>query len=159
PGYRRKAEGPTADTHRALGWGLPNRSEAGFRGHDQATAQQSPADQHAGHRGMTVRVEQIGDATLYGGDCRESLRTRGRVDAVVTDPPYGTGCAPRGGIKAGTINFADTPDLDWDQFDIGWLESIGQDIPLAIFCHHKMIGKLAYAINADATFAYIKSNP
>jgi DNA modification methylase len=36
-----------------------------------------------------ARVEQIGDATLYLGDCREVLPTLGRVDAVVTDPPYG----------------------------------------------------------------------
>jgi DNA modification methylase len=35
------------------------------------------------------RVEQIGDATLYLGDCREILPTLGKVDAVVTDPPYG----------------------------------------------------------------------
>jgi site-specific DNA-methyltransferase (adenine-specific) len=33
----------------------------------------------------------IGDATLYLGDCREILPTLGRVDAVVTDPPYGVG--------------------------------------------------------------------
>ena len=30
----------------------------------------------------------IGDATLYLGDCREILPTLGKVDAVVTDPPY-----------------------------------------------------------------------
>jgi site-specific DNA-methyltransferase (adenine-specific) len=35
------------------------------------------------------RVEIIGDATLYLGDCREVLPTLPRVDAVVTDPPYG----------------------------------------------------------------------
>lgn len=35
------------------------------------------------------RVETIGDATLYLGDCREILPTLGKVDAVVTDPPYG----------------------------------------------------------------------
>lgn len=35
------------------------------------------------------RVEKIGAATLYLGDCREILPTLGRVDAVVTDPPYG----------------------------------------------------------------------
>lgn len=33
----------------------------------------------------------IGDATLYLGDCREILPTLGKVDAVVTDPPYGNG--------------------------------------------------------------------
>ena len=35
------------------------------------------------------RTEQIGDATLYLGDCLEILPTLGKVDAVVTDPPYG----------------------------------------------------------------------
>jgi site-specific DNA-methyltransferase (adenine-specific) len=35
------------------------------------------------------RVEVIGDAVLYLGDCREILPTLGPVDAVVTDPPYG----------------------------------------------------------------------
>jgi site-specific DNA-methyltransferase (adenine-specific) len=34
---------------------------------------------------------QIGDATLYLGDCLEILPTLGKVDAVVTDPPYGIG--------------------------------------------------------------------
>lgn len=31
----------------------------------------------------------IGDATLYLGDCLEILPTLGKVDAVITDPPYG----------------------------------------------------------------------
>ena len=35
------------------------------------------------------RVETIGRATLYLGDCRDILPTLGKVDAVVTDPPYG----------------------------------------------------------------------
>lgn len=35
------------------------------------------------------RVETIGNATLYLGDCRDILPTLGKVDAVVTDPPYG----------------------------------------------------------------------
>lgn len=43
---------------------------------------------------MTARrVEQIGDCTLYLGDCLEILPTLGNVDAVVTDPPYGVGFA------------------------------------------------------------------
>ena len=35
-------------------------------------------------------VVTIDDATLYHGDCLEILPTLDRVDAVVTDPPYGT---------------------------------------------------------------------
>lgn len=40
---------------------------------------------------MNARVEKIGDATLYLGDCRDILPTLPRADAVVTDPPYGIG--------------------------------------------------------------------
>jgi len=36
-----------------------------------------------------MRIERIGDATLYLGDCLEILPTLEKVDAVVTDPPYG----------------------------------------------------------------------
>lgn len=39
------------------------------------------------------RTEIIGDATLILGDCREILPTLGKVDAVVTDPPYLMGSA------------------------------------------------------------------
>ena len=38
-----------------------------------------------------MRIETIGDATLYCGDCLEILPTLDKVDAVVTDPPYGIG--------------------------------------------------------------------
>ena len=34
-------------------------------------------------------VVKIGDATLYHGDCLEILPTLPKVDAVITDPPYG----------------------------------------------------------------------
>jgi len=37
------------------------------------------------------RKEVIGDATLYLGDCLEILPTLPKVDAVITDPPYGVG--------------------------------------------------------------------
>ncbi|QRF55765.1 DNA methyltransferase [Variovorax paradoxus] len=36
-----------------------------------------------------MRVETIGDATLYLGDCMEILPSLERVAAVITDPPYG----------------------------------------------------------------------
>ena len=37
-----------------------------------------------------MKPVQIGDCTLYQGDCLEILPTLEPVDAVVTDPPYGT---------------------------------------------------------------------
>jgi len=40
---------------------------------------------------MKARTETIGDATLYLGDCLDIMPGLGKVDAVVTDPPYGIG--------------------------------------------------------------------
>ena len=36
-----------------------------------------------------MRIETIGNAVLYLGDCREILPTLPKVDACITDPPYG----------------------------------------------------------------------
>ena len=64
---------------------------------------------------MSARVETIGDAVLYCGDCREILPTLGPVDAVVTDPPYGVnfaGSATRHSLRSGQgyASYEDTPD-------------------------------------------------
>jgi site-specific DNA-methyltransferase (adenine-specific) len=42
-----------------------------------------------------VEWVEIGSARLACGDCRDILPTLGKVDAVVTDPPYGIGYVPR----------------------------------------------------------------
>lgn len=36
-----------------------------------------------------MRVEQIGKATLYLGDCAEVMPTLDKADALIADPPYG----------------------------------------------------------------------
>jgi DNA modification methylase len=51
---------------------------------------------------MTHREEIIGDCRLILGDCRDILPTLGKVDAVVTDPPYGIGIASNGRVGGGT---------------------------------------------------------
>jgi site-specific DNA-methyltransferase (adenine-specific) len=56
------------------------------------------------------RVEHIGDATLYLGDCREILPTLSGVDAVVTDPPYGIGITKSNRISVSRGFGGD----DWD---------------------------------------------
>lgn len=40
-----------------------------------------------------MRIETIGLATLYLGDCREVLPTLAPCDLILTDPPYGIGIA------------------------------------------------------------------
>jgi len=65
---------------------------------------------------MGERVEIIGDATLYLGDCRDIMPTLGKVDAVVTDPPYGIAAAWKGGFGHGWGKARDESTLrnEWD---------------------------------------------
>lgn len=42
----------------------------------------------------------IGDATLYLGDCKDILPLLGKVDAVITDPPYGIDYGKAGSFSA-----------------------------------------------------------
>ena len=64
---------------------------------------------------MAFREEIIGDARLILGDCREVLLTLGKVDAVVTDPPYGIG--EDGGRFRGRKgqNIRVLPKMGWDK--------------------------------------------
>lgn len=72
----------------------------------------------------------IGNATLYLGDCMEILPTLPKVDAVITDPPYGidesskkVASRQRGGQLGTLLGYkgeamADQKDygeFDWDQ--------------------------------------------
>ena len=71
-----------------------------------------------------VREERIGGQRLILGDCLEVMSTLGRVDAVVTDPPYGLAGAKTD--KNDYATFSDDADaverfvlgvLEWGQFD------------------------------------------
>lgn len=74
------------------------------------------------------RIENIGGATLYLGDCREILPTLGKIDAVVTDPPYGLGEKWTGG-KANT-------KAKWKLNDggsqMGWDADVSAALPAAL---------------------------
>lgn len=63
------------------------------------------------------REENLADGVrLICGDCREVLPTLGKVDAVVTDPPYGINWKPR-------VTHVDQPWVDNVQFDpLPWLQ-------------------------------------
>jgi DNA modification methylase len=69
------------------------------------------------------RVEHLAEGvTLYCGDCREILPSLGRVDAVVTDPPYGVAFSSGWNNKFKDIRIANdaTPELrDWL---VDWLD-------------------------------------
>ena len=73
---------------------------------------------------MTFREEIIGDCRLINADCREVLPTLGKVDACVTDPPYGIDIAATasigatgkngGGHKLGARTVKDYGASNWD---------------------------------------------
>jgi len=62
-----------------------------------------------------MRIEQIGDATLYLGDCMEILPTLPKVEAVITDPPYGINEAA--GKNKSRTNLAVAKDYGNDTWD------------------------------------------
>lgn len=51
-----------------------------------------------------MHIETTEHCTLYCGDCLDVLPTLGRVDAVVTDPPYGIAYKKGAGGKDGAYN-------------------------------------------------------
>ncbi len=67
---------------------------------------------------------QIGDCTLYLGDCMKVMPMLDKVDAVVTDPPYGLGKKMSGGTwatKATYYKDMHTWDLEANQ---DWIDVI-----------------------------------
>jgi len=91
-------------------------------------------------------------STLYVGDCLEVMPgiADGSVDAVVTDPPYGTGEHIR---INGEITKTRQP---WDTWNTSWLDLL-HVLPVAFFCPPKYIkGGMEYA---DRVLAWVSKNP
>ncbi len=63
------------------------------------------------------KEEMAANITRYLGDCRNILPTLGKVDAVVTDPPYGIAHTWIGGGKFGWGNSDAYKEMrnGWDQ--------------------------------------------
>ena len=72
------------------------------------------------------RKEVIEGATLYLGDCLEILPTLEKVDAVVTDPPYGLGDLWNGGGGKGKSHWRFNPDeaKSWDGATVSGVEQL-----------------------------------
>lgn len=68
---------------------------------------------------MAFEKIEIGLATLYLGDCAEVLPTLDRVDAVVTDPPYGINISTR-------VNYKEKQTWDKERPDLIPLLSVGK---------------------------------
>ncbi len=82
----------------------------------------------------------IGDATLYLGDCLDILPTLGKVDAVVTDPPYGML------INYRKLNLAKPIGYEWHDVEHAgneWMASVlALGVPTVLFGANNYTSKL-----------------
>lgn len=110
-----------------------------------------------------MRIETIGAATLYLGDCREILPTLGTVDAVITDPPYSANTHKMAKTNKGVghgkklITFSHLADEDFDSVMYaciaaadGWIVATCDYKHAARFYEHQSFVRLG---------AWVKPNP
>lgn len=108
---------------------------------------------------MTDSV-QIGDATLYHGDCLDIIPTLPIVDAVITDPPYGISDAPnthvdradgRRGPRGGRVNTWHA-ESRWDRtLDPTWLPAaMAMAHMVVLFGHWRKRGDFEGAVGKPA---------
>ena len=75
----------------------------------------------------------IGNATLYLGDCMDILPTLPKVDAVITDPPYGLGKKMQGGTWGAKTEFKEMVVWDTAAPDVTFLERLAALAPICVF--------------------------
>jgi DNA modification methylase len=80
-----------------------------------------------------IRTEVIGDATLYLGDCLTVLPTLGRVDAVVTDPPYGVR----------DDDWDNLSDIEFARLSMAWMACLSVDEAIIFGNLNNAVHKLA----------------
>lgn len=89
----------------------------------------------------------IGNATLYLGDCRDILPTLGKVDAVVTDPPYKltSGGNTPGGMKGGWLDDYNNNgcvvecDISWQEIMSLLRDACAEDADLYVMANDKNV--------------------
>ncbi len=118
----------------------------------------------------SFRKEVIGDCTLYNADCREVLPLLPKVDAVVTDPPYGmewdgkvtVGKNGHGATGAKTKHYGVSLREDDRPFDPTPFLALGKSIILWGFNHfpqHLSKGRcLVWLKRQDAAFGSFLSD-
>jgi site-specific DNA-methyltransferase (adenine-specific) len=89
-----------------------------------------------------AREEIIGDCRLILGDCLEILPTLGKVDAVVTDPPYSSLVHDTRGRRGGDLRKDGGPELSRISFDS---IDVIQDRVASLVCAHNTGWFLAFS--------------
>jgi site-specific DNA-methyltransferase (adenine-specific) len=96
----------------------------------------------------------VSDWIVHTCDCLEFLKTlpSGSVDAVVTDPPYGTGAWIRPDPGAGRDCRAIHSQEEWDVWDVRWMDE-------AVRIASGRIGLFCAQVNLRSVFAWAKDRP
>lgn len=104
------------------------------------------------------RVERIGDATLYLGDCREILPALGKVDAVVTDIPYEIG-KQSNGLR--NIEYGEWDGAGASEIAIAVIGSLAHVPSVLTWCHWDQFGQLSAVLplRSRRPLAWVKPNP
>lgn len=109
------------------------------------------------------RVEIIGDATLYLGDCREVVPTLPRADVLITDPPYKVTSGGFGELEGGFGGWIKDSydnkgsivecDIDWSE----WLDlmptALAPDAQIYVFSNDRNL-PVAWAAAEEAGFKF-----
>lgn len=113
-----------------------------------------------------LNIEKIGRATLYLGDCLETMEALGPVDAVITDPPYCSGSvseASRTAAKGQGLRSENIARLGWfvgDNMGTAGLASLLRSMAfralkilnpegsILVFCDWRMVASLAPTIES-----------
>jgi site-specific DNA-methyltransferase (adenine-specific) len=104
---------------------------------------------------VTVRVERIGDATLYLGDCLEVMPTLEPVDHVLGDPPYEKEAHRIGRRTMANIRTGENADLTFDAITAeARLDACQKAVPLCRgwlmwFCQAEAAGDWRDALEAS----------
>ena len=116
-----------------------------------------------------MHKETIGDATLWLGDCMSILPTLGKVDAVVTSPPYNTlptSHKPSGlhGERKSGVNqwikkasegyFDSMPELEYQKWLCGIIDECRQVCRGLVWVNHKIRYRDGEAIHPARMFPW-----
>ena len=95
---------------------------------------------------------------VINADCLVAMRdfAPGSFDAVITDPPFGTGRLIGGGKTAGEFK-ARHEVWDWDKWSTSWLDAIGGK-PVAMFCPGSRLPEALDALPGAVVFYWRKTN-
>ena len=106
-----------------------------------------------------MRVETIGNATLYLGDCRDVLPTLPKVDAVITDIPYGKVNRASAGLRNLDKGAADVETCDLAE--VLQVLALGQSV--YVWCGTEQVSELRAGLVAAGYSTRLgvweKSNP